>query len=115
MQAYSDPKRASDPYALPDVEVFELTAAEVAVMDEDRVHEYMKRREFRLAAMNSRDRERMIDAMIEEEGITGGWFWQACFPGCLPDGAPMGPFATKAEALADAREGMDVDDEEDAK
>ena len=22
MQAYSDPKRASDPYALPDVEVF---------------------------------------------------------------------------------------------
>ena len=32
-----------------------------------------------------------------------GWFWQACFPGCLPDSEPNGPFATRAEALADAR------------
>jgi len=29
-QVYSDPSRASDPHALPDVEVFELTAHEVA-------------------------------------------------------------------------------------
>jgi hypothetical protein len=36
-----------------------------------------------------------------------GWYWQACFPGCLPDGEPSGPFETEAEALADAREGMD--------
>jgi hypothetical protein len=34
-----------------------------------------------------------------------GWYWWSCFPGCLPDGEPMGPFATEAEALADAREG----------
>jgi hypothetical protein len=38
-----------------------------------------------------------------------GWYWQACFPGCLPDSDPSGPFATEAEALADALEGMTDD------
>jgi hypothetical protein len=28
-----------------------------------------------------------------------GWYWQACFPGCLPDGDPMGPYATEAECM----------------
>jgi hypothetical protein len=32
-----------------------------------------------------------------------GWYWWACFPGCIPDGDPMGPFDSEAEALADAR------------
>jgi hypothetical protein len=32
-----------------------------------------------------------------------GWYWWACFPGCLPDGEPMGPFKTEAEALEDAQ------------
>jgi hypothetical protein len=31
-----------------------------------------------------------------------GWYWQACFPGCLPDGEPEGPFPTEYAALADA-------------
>lgn len=31
-----------------------------------------------------------------------GWHWWACFPGCLPDGEPMGPFDTEEEAIADA-------------
>jgi hypothetical protein len=30
-----------------------------------------------------------------------GWYWQACFPGCMPDGEPVGPFETKAEAIED--------------
>jgi hypothetical protein len=30
-----------------------------------------------------------------------GYYWQACFPGCLPDGEPMGPFQTEAEAIED--------------
>lgn len=68
MQAYSNPERANDPNALPDVEVFELTAREAAA-----------------------------------QGITGGWYWHSCFPGCLPDGEPFGPFKTRAEALADAQ------------
>lgn len=36
-----------------------------------------------------------------------GWYWWACFPGCTPDGDPVGPFGTMEEALADAQ-----DDEE---
>jgi hypothetical protein len=33
-----------------------------------------------------------------------GWYWWACFPGCMPDGEPSGPFANEAEAIADAQE-----------
>ncbi len=38
------------------------------------------------------------------EGYSPGWYWWACFPGCLPDGDPVGPFDTPEEAYADARE-----------
>ena len=31
-----------------------------------------------------------------------GWFWWACFPGCLPDGEPAGPFPTAEGAYLDA-------------
>lgn len=106
-QHYSDPSREHDPHALPDIETFQLTAAEVAASDEGLCYEYMKRPEFRLATMSSRTREAMLDAMVSEEGISGGWFWQACFPGCLPDGCPFGPFETEADALADARRGQE--------
>jgi len=37
------------------------------------------------------------------QAMTPGWYWRSCFPGCLPDGDPPGPFDTKAEALADAQ------------
>jgi hypothetical protein len=105
-QAYSDPERENDPNALPDIEVFQMTADEIAVsgMYEDEIYELTKRREFRMASMNSRDRQALIDRLIEEEGIQGGWFWQACFPGCLPDGDLNGPFDSYAEALADAQD-----------
>ena len=104
-QHYSDPSRESDPYALPDVEVFELTAAEVAAGPdyEDERFELMKHGRFRFANMNSRDQAAMLDALVEQEGITGGWFWHSCFPGCLPDSEPNGPFKTRAEAIADSR------------
>lgn len=32
-----------------------------------------------------------------------GWYWQACFPGCLPDGEPLGPFNSSTAAWKDAR------------
>ena len=108
MHTYSDPSRASDPYALPDVEVFQLTANEVAESSayEDEQWEYLHRpfREIGAPNMNSRDRETMLDAMIAEIGITGGWYYWYCFPGCMPDSDPIGPFATEAEALAAAQE-----------
>ena len=103
-QHYSNPDRASDPYALPDLEIFQLTAEEVAERDEDLIYEYMKRHEFHLAGMNSRDRQRMLDAIIAEEGITGGWFYWYCFPGCMPDSSAIGPYPTHAAALEAARE-----------
>jgi hypothetical protein len=103
-QHYSNPDRASDPHALPDLEVFQLTAEEVAERDEDLIYGYMKRHEFHLAGMNSRDRQRMLDAIIAEEGITGGWFYWYCFPGCMPDSEAVGPFATHADALEDAQD-----------
>ena len=103
-QVYSNPNREEDEHALPDLEIFQLTAHEVAERDEDLIFEYMKRREFRLAGMNSRDREAMFDAMCEEEGITGGWFYWYCFPGCLPDSEAIGPFDSYAAAKTDARE-----------
>lgn len=112
-QEYSNPKRANDKYSLPDVEIFQLTATEAAAMDEDLVYEYMKRSEFHLAGMNSRDRDAMLDAIVEEEGIEGGWFWRTCLPGCLPDSCPFGPFATYQEALADAQENSDADEDTD--
>jgi hypothetical protein len=31
-----------------------------------------------------------------------GWYWWACFPGCLPDADPCGPFATSRKAYEDA-------------
>lgn len=79
-QHYSDPSRESDPHALPDVEVFYVGLSNV---------------------------DEYFPECDSDGGDLVGWYWQACFPGCLPDGEPMGPFPTKAEALADAQEGSE--------
>ena len=44
------------------------------------------------------------DGGLLEEDLPGlvGFYWQSCFPGCLPDSDPVGPFQTEAEAIADA-------------
>lgn len=76
-QAYSDPNRETDPYALPDVEVFYMSQDDI---------EY--------------------EAQHGEESIfsEAGWYWWPCFPGCLPDSDPIGPFDTEQEALNDAQD-----------
>lgn len=33
-----------------------------------------------------------------------GWYWWACFPGCMPDGDPMGPFDTEQQAIDNTQE-----------
>jgi hypothetical protein len=101
-QAYSSPDRERDPHALPDIEVFQLTAEEFAGNDEDLMWEAGKR--FPLMHMSSRAREKALAWAVESSGATGGWFWWSCFPGCLPDGPAIGPFKTKQEALEDARD-----------
>lgn len=79
-QHYSDPTRENDPHALPNVETFYMTAAEIAEAE-------------------------WVDG--EDDPKAPGWYYWFCFPGCLPDGDPVGPFATEAEALEDARSGLE--------
>jgi len=70
-QVYSVPLRESDPYSLPDCEVFYLY--------------------------------NLPNADLIREGYEPGWYWWACFPGCLPDSDPIGPFASEELAIADAQ------------
>jgi hypothetical protein len=37
-------------------------------------------------------------------GGSPGWYWWACYPGCLPNGDAFGPFPTSFRALKDAIE-----------
>lgn len=78
-QAYSNPARANDPHALPDVEYFWMSGRDAAA-----------------------------SGVEVPSHWTGGWFWWPCFPGCLPDGDPSGPFATEQECIDDF-----TDDSED--
>jgi hypothetical protein len=49
--------------------------------------------------------DRYIESGMDDTPIEAGWYWWACFPGCLPDSEfPNGPFATEAEAIADAQD-----------
>ena len=84
MQAYSDPKRESDPHALPDVEVFEVEPG--GWSPSECVGDY------------DTDDQRELEP---------GYYYRFCFPGCLPDSDPIGPFDTEEEALADAQQGAE--------
>lgn len=90
MQAYSDESRETEPTALPDVEVFH--------------HEHAKRE---LCALNAGHKAELYgECVTDDDGdcMGSGWYYWFCFPGCLPDSDPVGPFATQDEALADARD-----------
>jgi hypothetical protein len=50
------------------------------------------------------------DDIWEGYGLdTEGYYYWYCFPGCLPDSEPIGPFDTEADALADARRNADTE------
>jgi hypothetical protein len=104
MYFYSDTTRENDPNTIPDCEVFELTAHETAELDEDMMREYSRKHEYRLAGFNNKTREAMLDAIVENEGINGGFFFQFCFPGCLPESSPFGPYPTRQAAISAARD-----------
>jgi len=38
------------------------------------------------------------------ETVPAGYYWWACFPGCMPDGDPIGPFETEDEAIDNAND-----------
>ena len=77
MQTYFDPARKEEPYALPDCEVFYHDG--VRYSDDD------------------------VWADSDGEPMPAGWYYWACFPGCMPDSDPTGPFDTAKEAEADAQ------------
>lgn len=80
---YTNPSREDDTHALPDAEAFYLTAKEAEEYNSDHVS-------------NADDNCDLYDGP--------GWYAWACFPGCLPDGEPHGPYKTEAEAIAAHRE-----------
>jgi hypothetical protein len=78
-QFYFNPERESDPYALPDGETFYVSPL--------------------VANYNTENLDHADDYTV----TTPGWYYWSCFPGCLPDSDPTGPFANEAEALSEAR------------
>ena len=75
-QVYSVPLRESDPHSLPDCEVFYFSQN-----DADYRGAYGE----------------------DDWPMPPGWYWRACFPGCLPDSDPVGPFDTEEAAIEDAQ------------
>lgn len=43
--------------------------------------------------------------MVDDEGepLEPGWYYWYCFPGCMPEGPPMGPYSTEYEAITACR------------
>ena len=48
------------------------------------------------------------------EPLSAGWYFWSCFPGCMPEGDPNGPYETEDEAWAEVEE-LWGDEEEEGK
>lgn len=83
-QHYSDPKRARNAHALPNTEVFYHDPT-----DPD--------------CVGNGDAESAMEA---------GWYSWYCFPGCLPDSDPDGPYDTEQAAIDAMRADADIDDDD---
>ena len=83
-QVYSDPEHESDPHALPNFEVFRVFPDEAQQFAEQWAEQ---------------EDEWELDS---REYV--GWYYWACFPGCISDSDPTGPFETEESAIADLRE-----------
>ena len=114
---YTDPKRANEDYALPDVEVFEDTIIEVDMECCGSFEVYLEQIEnletdtdepINVTCISC---ERDSACQAKDTGKTGYWYAYG-FPGCLWNSDPIGPFETYEEALEDARENAGVYDED---
>ena len=81
-QVNSDPSREAEPTALPNVEVFWL----------DYWPDYGNHPN---GSQIAKDYPLLS---------VPGWYYWFCFPGCLPDSDPVGPFDSEQEAIADAQD-----------
>lgn len=106
-QHYRDPKRANDPYSLPDVETFRAFSGDCPFCTSGvTVHAAGET----IYCDNCSAGRKGFE--LRSDQLTEGWFYWSCFPGCLPESDPIGPFDTEDEAIADARDGIE-DDEDD--
>lgn len=107
MQAYSNPKRESDPHSLPDLEVWraEVYRYDCRHCGEYEIDEDSATADPEVAACPSCERSGPGEGTLVRIGRQA-WFWRSCFPGCMPDSGTFGPFDSKDEALADARDQM---------
>ncbi len=100
-QHYSDPDREDSPYSLPDVETFTARYGDcpfcTSTVIEDGSGQFH--------CEECRD-GRTLQGVTPED-IQTGWFYWFCFPGCMPDSEPSGPFETEQDALDDARSNND--------
>ncbi len=109
-QHYSDPSRENDQWALPDVEVWQdkivILRTGCGEFEVGQMSEYPR------GFCPSCERATCVNSLAtfdpSESGIQHtdktGWFYQFCFPGCLPDSDPFGPFQTEQEAINDMRD-----------
>lgn len=45
----------------------------------------------------------VIEFIAADSFLEPGWYWTACFPGCLNDSDPVGPFDTQEDAMRSAQ------------
>lgn len=102
-QHYTDPSREENPHALPDVETFQAHPIECRHCGAGACLYPEDAREGVIVCSECGKRTH-----TSTKGSLSWYYW-FCFPGCVPNGDPVGPFASEAEALADAREGMEME------
>ena len=111
-QHYSNLKGARDPYTLPDLETFTANVVHI----ECRCGDYDIADGPAFSDITCPSCERTPESVGYVSNPDGSrkqaWFWWPCLPGCLPDGAPNGPFRTEADALADARDGCEEEEDD---
>ena len=104
-QAYSNPKRESESYALPDAEVWQARTYNSKCCLTAHPEDYVTACKDQLCLTCERPAKYTPSKF--------GWYYWYCSPGCLPDSNPFGPFDTEAEALEDMRknDGNEGDDD----
>lgn len=97
-QHYSDPSRESDDYSLPNVETFRARYGDCPFCTSTVVEDGSG--QFHCEECHD---GRTSQGVTPAE-INTGWFYWYCFPGCLPEGEPMGPYKTERAAVKAARD-----------
>lgn len=107
-QHYTNPSRADQPRTLPDCETFHWGPEDFIGADEDSyVGHYMRE------ALGCEQNEADPSEIEEAAKDLTGWYVWACFPGCMPDSDPWGPYKTEEEALEGWREQCGVYDHDE--